>query len=36
MTSLEETAKVKDLKKISVEIKEVDNINDKIELAKVN
>ena len=32
MTSLEETAKVKDLEKIIVDTKEVDNINDKIEL----
>ena len=36
MTSLEETAKVKELEKISVDTKEVDNINDKIELANVN
>ena len=36
MTSLEETAKVKGLEKISVDTKEVDNINDKIELANVN
>merc|ERR1712238_644501 len=35
-TSLEETAKVKELLKISVDTKEVENINDKIELANVN
>jgi len=32
MTSLEETAKVKELEKIIVDTKEVDNINDKINL----
>ena len=36
MTSWEETAKVKELEKISIDTKEVDNINDKIELANVN
>ena len=36
MTSLEETAKVKDLEKIIVDTKEVDNTNDKIELSNVN
>ena len=36
MTSWEETAKVKELEKISVDTKEVDNINDKIELVNVN
>merc|ERR1712238_139582 len=36
MTSLEETAKVKELLKISVDTKEVENINDKIELTNVN
>ena len=36
MTSLEETAKVKELEKIIVDTKEVDNINDKIELANIN
>merc|ERR1712238_49916 len=36
MTSLEETAKVKELLKISVDTKEVENIIDKIELANVN
>ena len=32
MTRLKETAKVKELEKISVDTKEVDNINEKIEL----
>ena len=36
MTRLKETAKVKELEKISVDTKEVDNINDKIELINVN
>ena len=36
MTRLEETAKVKELEKIIVDTKEVDNINDKIELTNVN
>ena len=36
MTSLEETTKVKELEKIIVDTKEVDIINDKIELANVN
>ena len=36
MTCLDETAMVKDLKKVSVDTKEGDNINGKIELAKVN
>ena len=36
MTSLEETAKVKELQKIIVDTKEVDIINDKIELDNVN
>ena len=36
MTRLKETAKVKELEKISVDTKEVDNINDKIELVNVN
>merc|ERR1711957_765731 len=36
MTSLEETAKVKELLKISVDTKEVENIIDKIDLANVN
>ena len=36
MTSLEETVKVKELEKIIVDTKEVDNINDKIELANIN
>ena len=36
MTRLEETAKVKELEKIIVDTKEVDNINDNIELVKVN
>merc|ERR1712238_643365 len=35
-TSLEETAKVKELLKISVDTKEVENIIDKIDLANVN
>ena len=36
MTSLEETTKVKELEKIIVDTKEVDIINDKIELDNVN
>ena len=36
MTRLEETAKVKELEKIIVDTKEVNNINDKIEPANVN
>merc|ERR1712238_197852 len=36
MTSLEETAKVKELLKISVDTKEVENTIDKIDLANVN
>ena len=36
MTSLEETAKVKNLEQIGVDRKKNDNINDKIELANVN
>ena len=36
ITSLEETAKVKELEKIIVDTKEVNNINDKIEPANVN
>ena len=36
MISLEETAKVKELEKISVDTKEIDNINDKMEVANVN
>ena len=36
MTSLEETAKVKELEKIIVDTKEVDIIDDKIELDNVN
>ena len=36
MSSLEETAKVKELEKIIVDTKEVDIINDKIELDNVN
>ena len=36
MTSWEETAKVKELEKISVDTKEIDNINDKMEVANVN
>ena len=36
MTSLEETAKVKELEKIILDTKEVDIINDKMELDNVN
>ena len=36
MTRLEETAKFKELEKIIVDTKEVDNINDKIELSNIN
>ena len=36
MTRLKETAKVKELEKISVDTKEVDNINVKIELINEN
>ena len=36
MISLEETAKVKELEKISVDTKEINNINDKMEVANVN
>ena len=36
MIRVEETAKVKELEKSSVDTKEVGNINDKIELANVN
>ena len=36
MIRVEETAKVKELEKGSVDTKEVGNINDKIELANVN
>ena len=36
MTRLEETAKVKELEKVSVDTKEVDNINDKIEFFSGN
>ena len=36
MTRVEETAKVKELEKSSVDTKEVDNMNNKIILANVN